>query len=170
MGQESTGPFGQYSTAVTVTCALLGLIYFIFKQAYPRPLPGIPYNPEALNNWMGDLPSLIKVQNEGHSIRPWFLSQGAKHNSALTQIFMGPFAKPAVVISDYREVCDILVHRSELDFKRGKKGEVFAGIMPLHRTIYEMSDPIYKRSMELVRGLSAPSFLHEVRFSSGQLV
>ncbi|KAL2257039.1 hypothetical protein VTK26DRAFT_747 [Humicola hyalothermophila] len=162
MGQEITGPSGQFSTVVGATFALLAAVYFVIKRAYPRPIPGIPYNEEALNSWMGDLPSLLKTQDEGRSVRPWFLSQGAKHNSALTQVFVGPFAKPAVVISDYREVCDILVHRSELDFKRGKKGEVFAGIMPLHRTVFESSDPRYKRSMELVRGLSTPSFLHEV--------
>ena len=109
----------------------------VAAQAARRPLTGIPFNEAALKTAFGDVTELNQRQRGGEtSIRPWFLEQAARHNSALVQIFLGPFAKPAVLLSDYREILDILTHR-DADFKRGKKVDVFhcaSAIIPERET------------------------------------
>ena len=110
---------------------------------------------------MGDLPEIGEWQARG-KMRPWFLSQAHRHNSPITQIFLGPFAKPAVLVSDYREANDILSHRDAVDFKRGKKVDVFAGILPHAFPALETYDPRFKACRDLTRDLMAPSLLGAV--------
>lgn len=149
-------------TVVILTC-IGTLVYGLFQWAYPRPLPGIPYNYHATKTIMGDLAELGERQKDTQGMRPWFLEQARRHNSAITQIFLGPFAKPAILLSDYREVNDILSHRDAVDFKRGKKVDVFSGILPHAHPAMETFDPRFRESRDLVRDLMAPSFLHTVR-------
>lgn len=92
---------------------------------------------------------------------PWFLEQAHRHGSAIMQIFLGPFAKPAILISDFWEVNDILMYR-EADFKRGKKVDVFSGILPHAHPAMETFDPRFKSTRDLVRDVMTPSFLHSV--------
>lgn len=141
----------------------LGLLYLGVQRAYPRPIPGIPYNRAAARRFGGDVPEIQARQKAGESVRPWFLEQAKRHNSAIVQIFLGPFAKPAVLVSDYREVNDILSHR-ELDFKRGKKVDVFRGILPHAHPSLETFDPRFKSCLDLVKDLMTPSFLYKVNF------
>ncbi|KAJ5041963.1 cytochrome P450 [Bipolaris maydis] len=149
------------STAVLASI-LSTILYLVLQKAYPRPLPGIPYNRDAARKLMGDLAELRERQKNGGSMRPWFLEQAGRHNSAITQIFLGPFAKPAVLISDYVEVNDILSHRDAVDFKRGKKVDVFSGVLPHAHPAMETFDPRFKSSRDLVRDLMVPSFLNKV--------
>ncbi|GKT43285.1 cytochrome P450 monooxygenase TRI13 [Colletotrichum spaethianum] len=141
---------------------VLTLCFWVVRLAYRRPLPGIPYNRDAAKRLMGDLAELGEWEKNGKGIRPWFLAQAHRHNSALTQIFLGPFAQPAVLVSDYREVNDILSHRDAVDFKRGKKVDVFSGLLPHAFPAMETFDPRFKSSRDLVRDLMAPSFLNTV--------
>lgn len=143
----------------------LGLLYLGAQRAYPRPIPGIPYNRAAARQFTGDVPEIQARQNAGESVRPWFLEQARRHNSAIVQIFLGPLAKPAVLISDYREVNDILSHR-DADFKRGKKVDVFRGVLPYAHPSMETFDPRFKSCLDLVKDLMAPSFLYKVSFNS----
>ncbi|KAF3809047.1 Cytochrome P450 71D8 [Colletotrichum gloeosporioides] len=155
-------PWLQVSPAVIVGVIVLTLCCWILRLAYRQPLHGIPYNRGAAKRLMGDLTELEEWDKSGKGIRPWFLAQAPRHNSALTQIFLGPFAKPAVLVSDYREVNDILSHRDAVDFKRGKKVDVFRGLLPHAFPSMETFDPRFKSSRDLVRDLMAPSFLHSV--------
>ncbi|KAH6701364.1 cytochrome P450 [Leptodontidium sp. MPI-SDFR-AT-0119] len=150
------------SSAVVLASIFLTIVYFIVQRAYPRPLPSIPYNRDAAKKLMGDLAELGERQENGESMRPWFLEQAQRHKSAITQIFLGPFSKPAVLISDYREVNDILSHRDAVDFKRGKKVDVFSGVLPHAHPAMETFDPRFKSSRDLVRDLMVPSFLNKV--------
>ncbi|KAK2732569.1 cytochrome p450 monooxygenase [Colletotrichum kahawae] len=138
-----------------MSCIGCALVYAIIQRAYPRPLPGIPYNHQAAGRVMGDLAELGERQKSGEE-------QAARHRSAITQIFLGPFAKPAVLISDYREANDILSHQDAVDFKRGKKVDVFSGILPHAHPAMETFDPRFRGSRDLVRDLMTPSFLNTV--------
>ncbi|CAE7205999.1 hypothetical protein PTNB73_07268 [Pyrenophora teres f. teres] len=149
-------------SVAVLTSIFLTILYFVVQKAYPRPLPGIPYNKDAAKKLMGDLDELGERQKNGGSMRPWFLEQAGRHNSAITQIFLGPFSKPAVLISDYVEVNDILSRRDAVDFKRGKKVDVFSGILPHAHPAMETFDPRFKSSRDLVRDLMVPSFLNKV--------
>jgi hypothetical protein len=152
----------QMSSVAVLVSIFLTVVYLVFQRAYPRPLPSIPYNYDAAKKLMGDLAELGERQKNGGSMRPWFLEQARRHNSAITQIFLGPFAKPAVLISDYVEVNDILSHRDAVDFKRGKKVDVFSGVLPHAHPAMETFDPRFKSSRDLVRDLMVPSFLNKV--------
>ena len=148
--------------SVALCALLLTLGYMLIQRAYPRPLHGIPYNRDAARRLAGDFPELAAFGKKGGSFRQWFLEQATRHNSAITQVFLSPFAKPAVIVSDYREVYDILSHRDGLDFKRGKKADAFAGTLPHTFPAMETFDPLFKSSRDLARDLMMPSVLNSV--------
>ncbi|KAK0641830.1 cytochrome P450 [Cercophora newfieldiana] len=129
-----------------------------FRSTYHTPLPGIPYNRDAATRLMGDLTEMKEWMAKGR-MRYWFLELAGRHGSAISQVFLGPFAKPAIVVSDYREVKDILSHRDAVDFKRGLKTSVFAGILPHSFAALETYDPGFKANRELMRDLMRPSTL-----------
>jgi hypothetical protein len=136
--------------------------FFVRYGALRSPLPGIPFNIAAYRRAFGDIAELNERRRNGEtSIRPWFLEQAARHKSAIVQIFLGPFARPAVLLSDYREVYDILTHR-DADFKRGKKVDVFKGVLPHAFVSMESFDPRFNETRNLMNDLMAPSFLHKV--------
>ncbi|KAI1270221.1 cytochrome P450 [Xylariaceae sp. FL1019] len=150
-------------STIGLVCLVVVIIGVIVKNAGKRPLPGIPYNERALRSFMGDMGELSERQRAGDtSVRPWFLEQAARHKSALVQIFLGPFAGPTLLLSDYREVSDILTHRDS-DFKRGdKKIDVFRGLIPHAFPAMESYHPSFRESRGLTMGLMAPSFLKKV--------
>lgn len=39
---------------------LAAAVYFGYRAALPRPLPGIPYNRDAANKLLGDVPEMIR--------------------------------------------------------------------------------------------------------------
>ncbi|KAI1113080.1 cytochrome P450 [Nemania sp. NC0429] len=147
-----------------ITILFIAVIYATTMRAYPRPIPGIPHNTYATKRITGDLAEMQARQKAGGSIRPWFLEQAQRHGSAIVQIFLGPFAPPAILLSDYREVNDILTYRAA-DFQRGKKVEVFKGILPHAYPSMESFDPKYKHSRAIMKGLMTPSFLQNVSAS-----
>ncbi|KAH8590933.1 cytochrome P450 [Bisporella sp. PMI_857] len=153
--------FTQHHFFKAVVGCLLILLYMGFQRVYPRPIPGIPYNARAARSFIGDLVELGEIPKNGESVRLWFLRQAKRHKSAIVQIFLGPFAKPAVLISDYQEVHDILMYRGA-DFKRGKKVDVFSGILPHAFPAMESFDPRFKSCRSLMRDLMTPSFLYKV--------
>ncbi|KAI1145866.1 cytochrome P450 [Nemania diffusa] len=146
----------------SVLCAVLVTVLvtiFTAQRIARRPLPGIPYNASSLKSFLGDITQLKNRPRASEtSVRPWFLEQAARHKSAVVQIFLGPFARPTVLLSDYREVLDILTHR-DADFKRGKKVDVFKGLLSHAFPAMESYDPRFKDSRNLMRDLMGPEFL-----------
>ncbi|KAK2603993.1 hypothetical protein QQS21_003829 [Conoideocrella luteorostrata] len=159
MAQNTSDETPHY--VAVVTAGILAFVYFLYRKAFRTPLPGIPYNIKAANKFAGDLPEIQERQKNGASIRPWFLEQAHRHKSAAVQIFLGPFARPTVLISDFREANDILMHR-EADFKRGKKVDVFRGILPHAHPAMETFDSRFKSTRDLVKHVMTPTFLHSV--------
>lgn len=151
------------SSWLVLTAVTSAMLLLLRWRAYPRPLRGIPYNFSASKKLMGDLDEIGELKSGGKSMRPWFLEQAYRHQSAICQIFLGPFSSPAILLSDYREVNDILMH-GDADFKRGKKVDVFSGILPHAHPAMETFDPRFKSSRALVKDLMAPTFLNSVRF------
>ncbi|KAI1437463.1 cytochrome P450 [Xylaria sp. CBS 124048] len=150
------------STAILVLAPILTLGYLFAQYAYPRPFPGVPYNQAATKNLFGDVPEIAEFERNGGTFRSWFLTQAARHNSAITQVFLGPLSKPALVVSDYREVNDILSHRDAVDFKRGLKVDAFRGLLPHAFPAMETFDPRFRASRDLARDLMTPSILYGI--------
>ncbi|KAK4185132.1 cytochrome P450 [Podospora australis] len=153
---------GLSSTSVALISILVTCVFVLVRRGYPHPLPGIPYNERSTRRLMGDLPEIAEFGTKAGSFRLWFVEQGTRHNSAITQIFLGPFLKPAVIVSDYREVHDILSHRDAVDFKRGKKVDAFRGILPHAFPAMETFHQHFKPSRDLARDLMTPSILNNV--------
>lgn len=150
------------SAVVTTAVFFIACSYLFIQRAYPRPLAGIPYNHASAKRILGDTPEIAECTRKGGSLRTWFLDQAHRHNSAITQVFLGPFSKAAVIVSDYREANDILSHRDVVDFKRGVKIDAFRGILPHAFPAMESFDPDFRSSRNLARDLMTPSVLNAV--------
>ncbi|KAK0620805.1 hypothetical protein B0T14DRAFT_567527 [Immersiella caudata] len=81
---------------------------------------------------------------------------------AASQVFLRPFSKPAIVVSDYREVIDILSRRDGVGFKRGIKSDVFKGIIPHSLTAMETFDPRFRANREMSKGIMMTSWLRDI--------
>lgn len=162
---DVTYPFAHVSAgagaAVLSACALL---YLLRQWALPTPLPGIPYNQAAADRLLGDVAEIREIKKNGGRARAWFSAQTVKHNSPIVQVFMTPLGKPAVIISDYREVQDILLRRGK-EFDRGSRNvEAFRGVIRWHHIAMRTVDPQFKKNRELVKDLMTHQFLNSVGF------
>ncbi|KAL7813111.1 cytochrome P450 [Trichoderma gracile] len=145
--------------------ALVGLclfVYYLYVRHLPRPIPGdIPYNKESARRLWGDTPEIRKAQKTGN-FRQFFHDHNAKLHSSISQVFMFPYPKPFVLVTDFREAHDILSRRYR-EFDRSKRNaDVFGTITPAFHLAMQSRDPRFKGNKELVRDLMTPGFLNEV--------
>lgn len=134
------------------------LLYRCRNSLYPRPLDLIPYNAEATQRLLGDVPD-IKAMG---SMTNWLALQPAKHQSPLFQAFVRPFGKPWVVVADHHEVADICMRRLKEFDRSDVTISVFSGIIPGAHLTLKSADAQFRKNKELVRDLMTPSFLTEV--------
>ena len=90
-------------TAVAATSSLFLAAFLFYRWLLPTPIPGIPFNPEALKSLFGDIPSLLEHLKTSKTISTWVVSHSIRHNAPMVQVFANPFGKPWVVINDVRE-------------------------------------------------------------------
>ncbi|KAI9162708.1 Cytochrome P450 monooxygenase TRI13 [Paramyrothecium foliicola] len=95
--------------AAVVVAFLTWLYYYLL----PKPIRGIPYNSKATASLLGDIPTMTKECN--NNAIPWMIKQAQKFSSPLCQLFIIPFGKPIVFLSDFYEAQDILMRRKEFD-------------------------------------------------------
>lgn len=137
-------------------------LYYIIKLAYPRPLPGIPYDEAASRRLLGDLPGIAKVIQETGDALEYFQRQAVALNSPIYQTFTMPFAKPGIVIADYRESHDIMAHRiDELD-RSDVTIELFHPLLDASQFTLKTDDEKWKFQRRLVQDTMSPAFLREV--------
>ncbi|KAK0647797.1 Cytochrome P450 27C1 [Lasiodiplodia hormozganensis] len=147
---------------------LLGLLamsmlalYRVYLWLLPKPMPGIPYNHEAVTSIFGDIPSIVAEVGKTNGLMAWLQKQTERHRAPLVQVFMWPFSKPALLLSDFRESQDILLHRTK-DFDRSTfAGDIFGGIAPNFH-IVKRTGPEWKAHRRLLQDLMTPSFLDNV--------
>ncbi|CAH0045165.1 unnamed protein product [Clonostachys solani] len=138
--------------------ASAGLLYQVYLFALPRPIPGIPYNLHASKRLMGDIPDVRRSKH----MRQWIWSQPRAHRAPLSQVFVLPFRRPTVIVTDYSAVVDILARRSR-EFDRGQRiREIVGLIAPEFHFTMETKEEGFKAHKELVRDLMTPRFLNEV--------
>ncbi|VUC25152.1 unnamed protein product [Clonostachys rosea] len=145
------------SVAVGIAALAAGLLYALYLSLLPKPLPGIPYNPEAARSLLGDLPALLRDEN---GPMDWILDQSRRHSGPICQVFLRPFSKPFVLISDYREAQDIMLRRKEWD-RSDYTIEIFSGQAPGHH-INQKTGPVWKAHRRLLQDLMLPGFLKDV--------
>lgn len=161
----STTAGGWVSTSIVIFGAMVALVYTVYLMAFPKPIPGIPYNKQSAKRLLGDIPEFGALQNAGYTARQFWSDLAMTHKSPITQCFLGPFTKPSVVISDFREAQDLMVRRGK-DLGRGRLNrEAWYGIIPEHFIGMENHDKRFKDTKGLLKDLMTPSFLHEVSFN-----
>ena len=134
------------------------LLLLLRHLAMPKPLPGIPYNHDSAHRLLGDIPLMKAAPYR----RLWTWSQPSKHDSPLAQVFLIPFRRPQIVLSDPREVIDICSRRTA-EFDRGHRTRDIIGITaPGFHFGMESRDKDFKFHKDLVKDLMAPGFLNEV--------
>ncbi|KAM0722249.1 hypothetical protein Q7P37_001690 [Cladosporium fusiforme] len=148
------------------TLALLGAVtltvgYYIYRAALPKPIPGIPYNESAVNRILGDAQDAISYQKKTGDIMAWVTDQVLKHDQPVIQLFMRPFGKPWVVITDFREMQDI-VNRRTREFDRSNFfGDLFYSILQNHHVHMPTSDR-WRAHRKLMGDTMTPAFLNNV--------
>jgi hypothetical protein len=146
---------------LAIVCLLsAGLLYQVYLFALPKPIPGIPYNLHASKRLMGDIPDVRRSKH----MRQWVWSQPRAHRAPLSQVFVLPFRRPTVIVTDYSAVVDILARRSR-EFDRGQRiREIVGLIAPEFHFTMETKEEGFKAHKELVRDLMTPRFLNEVGY------
>lgn len=134
-------------------------IYAVYQAALPKPLPGIPYNPESAQRFFGDVLLFKKAKYR----RRWLWSQPREHGAPVSQVFLFPFRRPTVLVTDYREVVDICSRRPK-EFDRGNRNKECIGVVaPNFHFTMQTADPQLQFHKKLIRDLMAPNFLKLVR-------
>ncbi|KAK1948754.1 cytochrome P450 [Colletotrichum sublineola] len=140
--------------AVTIAVALFALYQYLL----PKPIAGIPYSPSAVKSIFGDIPTMLKESN-GKTLR-WIVGQGKRWNSPIFQVFIVPFAKPSVVVTDFREAQDILMRRKEFDRSDWTIDLLGGEISSFHINLKTGAE--WKVHRRLLQDLMTPAFLNAV--------
>lgn len=147
--------------AIVVVGLLVALFYGLYQWLLPKPLPGIPYNEASAKSLFGDIPGLVKEVSKTGDFADYISKQSKKHNSPIAQIFMKPFGKPTLVVCDFKEAQDVLLHRGKEFDRSAFVGELFQGAGKGHH-IAKRTEPEWKARRKLLQDLMSPSFLHSV--------
>ncbi|PMD44624.1 cytochrome P450 [Hyaloscypha variabilis F] len=163
MTESSTFPLTGLNSLVWL--ALIGTVSLCLclchRWALSSPIPGIPYNKEAAESLLGDVIPMIQHIRRTQEVASWWTLQTVKLRSPIIQLFIRPFGKPFVFISDFREAQDILLRRTK-EFDRSTLfSDVFSGIVPNHHAIMKTTD-VFKQQRRWLQDLMTHDFLQKV--------
>lgn len=148
------------ATMITFGAVLLAL-YGLYRWLLPKPLTGIPYNPDSTKRLFGDIPSLVKEVSSTGDMAGWIHKQAERSRSPVSQIFLKPLGRPTLLVSDFREAQDVLLHRSKEFDRSGFTKELFYGVGGNHH-ITMRTGPEWKGRRRLLQDLMSPGFLNNV--------
>lgn len=144
---------------------VLAFVYVLYRVALPSPIPGIPYHKRSAKSIFGDLPGQLKHAKDTGEAFSWMTAQCYELNSPIIQLFLRPFGKPFVLISDYRESYDIAVRRTKEFDRSAMFGDILAGVLPYH-LVHMPSNEKWRHQRKLLADTMSPAFLNEVKISS----
>lgn len=147
--------FHEKYIVIAILTLLLALIYY---HLLPKPIHGIPHNSSATGMLLGDIPAMEKESN--NNTLAWMIKQTQKFSSPICQLFIIPFGKPVVFVSDFHEAQDILMRRKEFD-RSDYSIALLGGALENHH-INLKTGPAWKKHRELLQSLMAPEFLNNV--------
>lgn len=101
------------STTYGVLGAVLVLVYALYRAALPKPIPGIPYHEASGKSVLGDAPAMIRHKNKNGTVFDWMTAQTLELNAPVVQLFVKPFARPIVIVTDHRETQDVVLRRAK---------------------------------------------------------
>jgi len=150
-------------TPATLACLVAVIIVLVlYYLGLPKPLPGIPYDDRSSRHFLGDIPFMIQARNGPGGVTSWLADRSRRLNSPLVQVFLSPYVRPALFLSDFREAYDLLTRRTKEFDVSGMNANTIGLVIPEHRISMRTSDPRFKGNKELVKDLMTSGFLHEV--------
>ena len=150
-------------SAIVLLLAIVGCT--LRWLALPKPYPGIPYHRQSAGRVLGDVPDLLRWKNENPERRfetwAWIREQNVKLNSPVVQLFVRPFGKPFVIVTDYREAADVMVKRNR-EFDRSDFFRDLFGLMLPETMVHFKTGEQYWAHRKLMAGTMSNSFLQTV--------
>ncbi|TGO19738.1 hypothetical protein BPAE_0334g00050 [Botrytis paeoniae] len=151
-----------YLLLIFIVLANIALsLFWLYRLALPRPIPGIPYDESSVHKLLGDFPNMTShIAKRDGTFITYIIELMVKLDAPLIQVFIRPFSKPLLILADFREAHDILIHRKEFD-RSDSLGDLVKGLAPDHH-IHLKTNTAWKMQRRLVQDLMTPSFLHNV--------
>lgn len=101
-----------HSTAAAIALPMLTLLAYLYHHAtHRRPYVGIPCNPPSTSRLFGDMLELTTEAQCHRDPARSLLSQFARLGGPVIQLFLVPFWRPLVYVSDTREIEGLLQKR-----------------------------------------------------------
>jgi len=123
-------------------------------------IPGIPYNATSARSVLGDLPRLLKHFKATCENVNWMTLQCVELGSPIIQLFLWPGTFPLIVLTDHREMEDILIRRTR-EFDRSEIiARLLGGLVP-HATIVMPSHDLFKSQRRIWAITMSTAFLNE---------
>ncbi|KAG8157457.1 hypothetical protein KVR01_012841 [Diaporthe batatas] len=139
---------------------LLGCLW-LYRAALPKPIPGLPYKKGSEKRLLGDAPDIIEWQKETKEVFSYMRKLALDLKAPVFQMFMRPFGKPWVILTDFREAFDICATRKDEFDRSAFTGEVFGPIVPESHISF-LTDDRWRSHRNLMRDVMSNSFVSEV--------
>lgn len=150
------------SYAIGVALILSLSLYGLYRAALPKPLAGIPYHELSARNVFGDVPAMLShIANDDGTFISYLINSLEKLDAPLVQVFIKPFSRPLLILSDYQEAQHMMVNRTKEFDRSTSSGDLVRGLGPQHH-IHLKTTPAWRAQRRLVQDLMTPSFLHSV--------
>lgn len=145
-----------YAIFLPIVSAIL-----LYRRSFPKPYPGIPYNPAAAKRVSGDLPELLQHYKKTKGASGFPFEQCKKLKSPIIQLFLRPFSLPFICLDDPREIEDIMLRRTR-EFDRAPSTAAFFKPLIPHATLVQPSNQVFKQQRRLWVDCMSPGFLRRV--------
>lgn len=114
------------------------LTYALYVAILPRPIKGIPHNANTARQILGDVPNALAYQKKHQEMSGFLTEQLVRLQEPVIQLFLRPFGKPWVVVSDFREAQDVLLRRSREFDRSDFFSNLFTATLPTHQVRLKM--------------------------------
>jgi len=151
----------EISTLVVVTIMVgVAAITLLVWSLYPKPLPGIPYDPASPRRMLGDIPGFAaKAQLTKETSQTMFMLS-ERLGVPVAQFLSTRFMRPMVLIDDPREVEDVLNRRNR-EFDRAPfTARLFQPLLP-RSTVAQMTTPALRAQKRLWADAMSAQFLRD---------
>ncbi|KAI1375605.1 cytochrome P450 [Hypoxylon crocopeplum] len=137
-------------------------LLLLYRAALPKPFPGIPYNEASSRNLFGDVPAMMShIANDDGTFISYLVSSLQNLDAPLVQVFIKPFSKPLLILSDYREAHDLMTRRLREWDRSTSSGDLVRGLGK-HHHVHLKTNAQWRFQRRLMQDLMTPRFLNNV--------
>ncbi|KAK4500900.1 hypothetical protein PRZ48_009092 [Zasmidium cellare] len=144
---------------VAAATLLPALTFVIYRSPSPCPIPGIPHNTNL--GLLGDLPELWRWQSQTQQVFNFYTSHFEKLDSPIVQLFVRPFRRPCVFVSDPDVTEDTLTRRGDEFDRSALFGDLLNGIVPYNHARLPTNKQM-RAQRRLLSDTMSPHFLRSI--------